>query len=343
MVEDRLRSRLGIMILVFVILISIVTVGGFKFHLFDSAIQSVNYSNFQDVHASDKILIFVPHPDDESLGTSGIIREALEKNATVLLVFMTDGDAYNPDFLKMFLNQTNQTGFKGNIGELRHLEAVNATRDLGLNDSNVIFLGYPDGGLKNLFEDNWDYDHLFKRSTGSNLFDHSPYNFSYEKNAPYCGANVDNNIEKIMTDFKPNMIFYPDDGDDHPDHWATSAFVRYAAIKTGYNGSTYCYLVHKGFQWPQPALYMPNEELLPPTELLNLDATWMILPLSKADENLKAIAINSHKSQLFVTKNYLESFIRKDEIYSFYPMIEIEKLGNNSPDLLKCLNHRLKM
>ncbi len=331
---DRLRSKWGIVLLVLVILILIVTVGGFKFHLFDSTLQSGSYSDFQDIHASDRILIFVPHPDDESLGTSGIIREALEKNATILLVFMTNGDAYTPDFLKMFLKQTNQTGFKGNIGELRHLEAVNATRDLGLNDNQVIFLGYPDGGLKNLFEDNWDYDHLFKKSTGSNLFDHSPYNFSYEVNAPYCGANVDKNVEQIIINFKPNMIFYPDDGDDHTDHWATSAFVRYAAVQTNYTGSTYCYLVHKGFQWPQPSLYAPDAELLPPTELLNLDATWMILPLSKTDENLKAKAINAHKSQLFATKDYLNSFIRTDEIYSYYPIIEIEKLGNNSSDPL---------
>jgi LmbE family N-acetylglucosaminyl deacetylase len=208
---------------------------------------------------------------------------------------------------------------------MRHIEALNAIKKLGLNESNIVFLGYPDAGLKELFINNWDYNNLFRMSRGSNQFDHSPYSFSYEKNAPYCGANVVKNLNQIMDDFKPNMILIPDDGDDHHDHWATSAFVRYIAVEKGYNGRIYNYLVHKGQKWPIPLDYSPNDELLPPQEILELDAKWMKLKMNKSDEELKKEAVNSHKSQLFAMKGLLESFIRVNEVFSDYPMIHLKK------------------
>lgn len=281
--------------------------------------------SFPDLKSSDRIIIFAPHPDDETLGNSAIIRKAVEKNATVLIVMMTNGDYFSPDFLHKYLNATNNTAYKGNIGELRHTEALNAIKKLGLNESNIIFLGYPDAGLKELLINNWDYNNLFKMSKGSNQYDHSPYSFSYEKNAPYCGANVEKNIDQIMDDFNPNIILIPDDGDDHHDHWATSAFVRYVAVENNYNGSMYNYLVHKGNSWPSPLYYSPNDDLLPPPEILELDATWMKLNLNKSDEKLKREAVTAHETQLFAMKNLLESFIRKNEVYSVYPMILLKK------------------
>lgn len=208
---------------------------------------------------------------------------------------------------------------------MRHIETINAMKNLGLNESNIIFLSYPDGGMRELFLDHWDYNNLFKMSKGSNQFDHSHYSFSYEKNAPYCGANVVKNIEQIMTGFKPNKIFIPDDGDDHPDHWATSAFVGYAVIEKNYTGNIFTYLVHKGSNWPIPLFYSPNSSLLPPEEIYELDGEWMKLDLNSDDEKLKEAAIRSHATQIFEIKNLLESFIRKNEVFSIYPLIDIRE------------------
>ena len=38
-------------------------------------------------------------------------------------------------------------------------------------------------------------------------------------------------MTKIIEDFKPNCIIYPDAEDAHPDHWAANAFVQYVLIK----------------------------------------------------------------------------------------------------------------
>ncbi|MGZ7119604.1 MAG: PIG-L deacetylase family protein, partial [Methanobacterium sp.] len=281
--------------------------------------------DFPEIKSSDRIVIFSPHPDDETLGNSAIIREAVEKNATVLIVMMTNGDAFSPDFFNMFLNKNNESNFTGNIGEMRHDEALNAIKKLGLNESNIVFLGYPDAGLKELFINNWDYGNLYKKSKGSNQYDHSPYSFSYEKNASYNGANVVKNLNQIMDNFNPNMILIPDDGDDHQDHWATSAFVRYVAVERGYNGSMYNYLVHKGSEWPTPFYYNPDDQLLPPSEILELDAKWMKLPMNKSDEDLKQEAVESHQTQIFAMKDLLESFIRVNEMFSIYPEITLKK------------------
>ncbi len=308
-----------------IILISIVLFLSILFYNYEGEIE---YDEFPEIKASDRILIFAPHPDDEALANSGIIKKAIQKNATVLVVLMTNGDAISNSIFRHYLSKTNSTNFKGNIGDMRHLETIKAMKALGLNQSNILFLCYPDGGLKAIFDNHWDYDRLFRSSRGSNQFDHSLYDFSYEKNAPYCGENVVKNLEKIMNDYKPTMIFYPDQGDEHTDHGATAAFVKYVSIKTNYKGKNYTYLVHKGPNWPDPPFYIPEANLIPPSELSALDANWMMLPLSEDEEDLKWTAVNSYLSQIFLMRNYLQSFIRENEIFAVYPTIKIEKIDN---------------
>src|SRR5574340_1404799 len=41
----------------------------------------------------DRILVVAPHPDDESLGCAGLIKQAVENGADVHVVVMTNGDA----------------------------------------------------------------------------------------------------------------------------------------------------------------------------------------------------------------------------------------------------------
>ncbi|HMK53371.1 MAG TPA: PIG-L family deacetylase [Methanobacteriaceae archaeon] len=293
------------------------------FYLSWSYEPQTTYENFPEFSAADRILIFAPHPDDETLGTAGIIQRAKEKNATILVVSMTDGSgSHGKDMFKNFLASSNSTANE-TLPELRHRELIAAVSALGLNQSEIIFLGYPDAGLKSMFEDYWDSP--YQSSNDFNSFNQSPYNYSYQKNASFTGANVANNVKTIIKDFKPTIIFYPDDGDDHTDHLATSAFVRYAALEANYTGKNYTYLVHKGLKWPTPGSYIPRDNLLPPYEVLALDAKWMLLNLSSNEENIKLNGLNKYHSQLFLTNDYLKSFIRTNELFAVYPKIEIEE------------------
>ncbi|MDR2623013.1 MAG: PIG-L family deacetylase [Methanobrevibacter sp.] len=323
-------SKSVIFFSIIVIALICASVALFAGNIGNASVEKFN-ETLSEIKSSDRIIVFAPHPDDDVLANSGIIREALRKNADIRVVFMTVGDALDQNYLNLYLRSNNITDFKGNIGELRHGEALTALSKIGLSENNTIFLGYPDQGMKKLFLNNWDYDNLLKQTYGSNQNNHSPYNFTFERNAPYCGVNVVKNLNQIFDDFNPSIILTPDEGDDHIDHWATNAFVRYVTVGRGYAGSNYHYLVHKGL-WPNPSMYSPEDQLLPPEEYDELDATWLGLFLHNDDEELKLQAINSHKTQTFATKNYLQSFVRKDEYFAFYPVINVQREEKYSLD-----------
>lgn len=78
---------------------------------------------------ADKILIFSPHPDDETIGAGGLIYQAKASGTDVWVALVTDG---------------NKHGL-----ETKRYAEFNATLDqLGVKASHRLFLNYPDGGLK---------------------------------------------------------------------------------------------------------------------------------------------------------------------------------------------------
>jgi LmbE family N-acetylglucosaminyl deacetylase len=321
-------TKKGILyLLIFVVLL--ISAIYLVFQYFEEEEWNTKFQPAPDVKSSDRILIFAPHPDDESLGTGGLIARAVEKNATVKVVMVTDGSrSHTHTIFNQFRASTNLTE-NVSLPELRHNETLKAIKNLGLNESDVIFLGYPDGGLRAILNDHWDYSNPYTSDNDYNKYDHVPYSFVYEKNAAYSGANVAQNMESIINDFKPTSIFYPDDGDDHPDHWAVSFFAQYAIMETNYTGAQYTYLVHKGYHWPKPEYYLPNEKLHPPRELLDLDANWTYFSINESEENKKRDAVNSHKSQIHLTRDYLQSFVRVNDLLAIYPDITVSKDEGN--------------
>lgn len=282
-----------------------------------------------EIKNSDRILIFAPHPDDESLGAGGLIAKAVENNATVLVVIVTDGSSSHT--FTSYNKLATRTNITHNLTlpELRHTETLNALKKLGLNESNVIFLGYPDVGLGPMFEIYWDYNNTYKCCNNFNQLNYSPYNFTYEKNAPYAGANVVKNMESIIKSFNPTLVIYPDDGDEHPDHWATNAFVRYSLMELNYTGEEYTYLVHKGLNWPTPPYNAPYSQLNPPSSLLDSGAHWIYVNLNKSEESQKENAINSHQSQVNINTTFFQSFIRTNDLFGIYPNMKISREQEN--------------
>lgn len=281
------------------------------------------YKEGPRLSSSDRMLIIAPHPDDESLGCGGLIRRAAEKKIPTMVVLMTNGDGYKRAveiYLKVVDPRAEQYR---ELGTIRHLESTRAMEELGLEAEDVVFLSYPDGGSNSLWDVNWDYDNLHTALNGG---DHSPYPFAFEKNAPYCGANVVKNMSEIIESFKPTVIVYPNPGDDNHDHWAVSAFVEYVLAKTNYQVEQRTYLVHKGFDWPVPWLYRPDADLLPPSEFLGLDQAWLRLSLSKAEENRKYRAVKRYVSQIDVMEPFLEAFVRRNDLFSDYSDLKARRV-----------------
>lgn len=84
-----------------------------------------------DVHTpgpADRILVFSPHPDDETIGAGGYIAQATQAQAQVWIVLVTNGN-------------------KRHLEEKRYQEFEQATATLGVPQEHLVFLEYPDGSL----------------------------------------------------------------------------------------------------------------------------------------------------------------------------------------------------
>lgn len=288
-----------------------------------TAEQEFQYLEGYQIARSDRIMVISPHPDDESLAVAGVIRRAVKDKVPIRVVLMTNGDGSIRTaqfYFKTFSPGPEQLR---ELGVVRHLESLSAMKKLGLKEENVIFLSYPDGGINSLFDENWDKNNLH---LGLNGDTHVPYSFAYEKGAPYYGENIVKDLGRIIKSFKPNIIFYPDPGDNHHDHWATNAFVEYVLSKTNYQGRQFTYLVHMGFGWFFSWFYVPEKEMSPPPSLLQLDAKWFKFFLSKDEENLKRKALDLYVSQTGIMKSFLIAFVRKNELFAYYPDIKVARL-----------------
>jgi LmbE family N-acetylglucosaminyl deacetylase len=91
-----------------------------------------------------KVLVFAPHPDDETLGCGGIIAKRISEGYEVLIVVMTDG---RYAFLNVFGIDSDPRPEE--LKEIRKEEVKRAAGILGVPEENLIFLDFVDGTLEN--------------------------------------------------------------------------------------------------------------------------------------------------------------------------------------------------
>nr|WP_169717895.1 PIG-L family deacetylase [Sporomusa silvacetica] len=268
-----------------------------------------------------RMLVIAPHCDDEVLGCAGTIQEVIGAGGQVMVVTMTNGDGFTfaveEQVHQIFLTRDDyiQSGYA------RQNELLRALHRLGMDEKQIAFLGYPDRGLRALWTDYWDKGQPYQsRYTGK---DHSPYSNSYQPNTPYAGEAVMDDLEAIIREFKPNVIFSPHPADEHPDHAATWSFISAVVTKVANNGilpkpKLYTYLVHRG-DFPIPHGYSPEAALLPPKPLYyySYSRQWQVYTLTSEQESIKENALNEYVSQLRVPimSSLLRSFIRRNELF----------------------------
>jgi LmbE family N-acetylglucosaminyl deacetylase len=164
----------------------------------------------------DRILVFVPHPDDVILSTAGTIQQAVEKDIPVKVVIMTVGD-YNETSFALYRKEITLDPVEAiRLGETRREEAVNAQGILGVAPEKVIFLGYPDGGGLEIFEHHRDENDPYQALLSQQDF--VPYAFAQRPGAPFVGQNIVADIQQVIEEYQPTKIFPSHPGDLHPDH-----------------------------------------------------------------------------------------------------------------------------
>ena len=266
-----------------------------------------------------RLLVFAPHPDDETLGAAGLMRQARLRNDDVRVVIITNGDGFRISAASQFHELTVPPKDFVRYGYLRQGEARTALGVLGIPADHIYFLGYPDRGLMPMWISHWAAAApVASAYTGES---HSPYSNAATPNAPYCGASLLNDIKRQMQAEQPTDIYVTHPNDDHPDHAAASVFVRTALEQLRTSGTVWAqtahlhyYLVHRG-DWPTPQGLHENAALLPPGPMATLDTHWTALPLSRRDTQKKYTAIKRYRSQVEASSRFLYSFARQNELF----------------------------
>ena len=162
--------------------------------------------------ADDRLVVFAPHPDDETLATGELIQAARAAGACVRVVFATDGD--NNPWPQRWLERRLRIGpvERQRWGARRRREAEHALALLGVDDTGSMrFLGWPDQGLT---------DALMRDGAVEELVG-------------------------ILTSFAPTHLAMPTLADRHPDHSALRVMLELALLRTGLECVRLGYVVHR--------------------------------------------------------------------------------------------------
>lgn len=256
-----------------------------------------------------RLVVVAPHPDDETLAAGGLIRRLTQRGLPVDVVFVTDGDGY-PEAVGLppgAHSAETADDFLA-LGARRRGEALAATARLGVPPEHVHFLGFPDGGLAELWTAHWSTPYR------------SPYTLRSAPPYPdarcvYDGTDLVASLVRLLDRLQPTLVLAPHPDDTHADHRATSWFVTEALEKAHANAildadvTVLAYLIHDHV-WPPSAR---DVRLLPPPTLP--DTRWLELRLTPAERAAKDEALAEHASQLAVMPDLMRKFLRPNELY----------------------------
>lgn len=291
------------------------------------------------------ILIFSPHPDDETLACAGTILKAVQENKKVnparntkaerlenkisngvKIVFLTNGDAC-ADCASQWLKKEKEKLTPEDyimLGKERQKEAIRAIKKLGLNEEDAFFLSYPDGYLCPMCAGEYAESYESPMTKVSR----SPYERTYGRaKKAYQRENLISDIKDILKKYKPKKIYLPHFSDTDSIHMMTTKFVNLALDKleeekeSGWIGNIdfFYYLIHPPVSIEDTSL--PYLYTLFPTLNYKED-------VSKFKE-VKRQALGEYHTQQFLKKPLFEKSIADNELFSLFP--------NNTQGFLKII------
>ena len=156
-----------------------------------------------DLDSDTRLLVVVPHPDDETLATGGLIQIALDAGAALRVVIATDGD--NNPWPQRWVEKRWRIDAEARRrwGRRRRSEVTEALARLGVTGADIRHYGWPDQGL-----------------TGLLMRD----------------AQCEDQLVAEIVDFAPTLVVAPSLADRHPDR--THVLRRNSPAERGRRRST---------------------------------------------------------------------------------------------------------
>jgi LmbE family N-acetylglucosaminyl deacetylase len=169
------------------------------------------------------LAVVCAHPDDEFLHPA-VIRAAVENSIPVHLIFLTNGDAGGSD---RFFGPAYTPAEAIEFGHIRMAEARAAARHLGVAETNLHFLGLPDGFLEAVRTDE-DSQPIFSPLLGT---ENSPYCCLHQPNLPFEKQSIVNTLAGLLSQIDPDTVYMSHPDERHADHRA-AALLTIDALRT---------------------------------------------------------------------------------------------------------------
>jgi LmbE family N-acetylglucosaminyl deacetylase len=265
-----------------------------------------------------RVLVFAPHPDDEVLGAAGLIRRAVEGDGSVRVVFMTSGDGFPAGVTRERHSPHPSAADYRWYARRREKEAVRSLAALGVRRDQIVFLGFPDGGLcpiRRLYR----VDRAPYYRSPFTAADRPPRAEAFIRDTEYDVADLEHELRRLIARFRPTLIVVPHWADTHPDHCTTFFFVRDALGNLeeelpGFRPDLVAYLIHFD-GWPDA-----NASALAPPHDFPGPARWVKFPLTPGEAALKRDAVARYRTQMDAMAGYLLSFARANELFVLDPV-----------------------
>jgi LmbE family N-acetylglucosaminyl deacetylase len=277
-----------------------------------AAAPAVAAAGLPHIDAATSLLVVAPHPDDETLCCAGVIQRVVRAGGRASVVWITSGDAQRLDLSLIGRFLFGDTAQARRLGAQRMAEARAATALLGVPASGQLFLGYPDGGVLSLLDDNRATAYT-SRYTGVAAV---PYRDALFPGHPYTGESLERDFAAVLERVRPTLILAPALADAHADHRAAGLLTIAVSRARGSLPRVRYWIVHGGPQWPSPRELLPGVPLTAPPLGRGLDC--ISFALEPAEEDRKLLALQAHQTQMRVMAPFLLAFVRTTEL--FYPL-----------------------
>lgn len=195
-----------------------------------SAVYRVTDNGKNQLYADRRVMLIVPHEDDEINILGGVMEEYVKYGSQVYPVFVTNGD------------------YSG-IAETRYAEALAVAEYVGIPKENVTFLGYGDqwkeGG-----------PHIYNAPSGAALESYAgmtqthgtQVKAAFREGREYTIDHLMEDLEDVILLYRPDTIFCSD-YDIHIDHKATTLVFEKVMGKILKADPDYRPEVYKGFAY----------------------------------------------------------------------------------------------